>query len=137
MTPLLQRLTNGEIVVADGAMGTMLIQRGLASIGACPEAVNLTRPDVLEEIARLYRDAGAEIIETNTFGASPLKLAMYGMDARTEEINRAAAAAVRRAVGAGAYVSASCGPCGKMLKPYGRAWHRRIRHRDRERLSRA
>ena len=119
MIPILQRLKNGEILIADGAMGTMLMQRGLADLGGCPEACNLSRPDALEDIARAYLDAGAEIIQTNTFGGTPLKLAMYGLDARTEEINRAAVLAVRRAVGDQAYVSASIGPCGRMLKPYG------------------
>lgn len=119
MVSILERLKNGEVLIADGAMGTMLMQRGLADLGSCPEACNLTHADALADIARSYLDAGAEIIQTNTFGASPLKLAMYGLDAQTEEINRAAVQAVRRAVGDQAYVSASVGPCGKMLRPYG------------------
>jgi 5-methyltetrahydrofolate--homocysteine methyltransferase len=116
--PLLERLAVGDILVADGAMGTMLFARGLQP-GDCPEKVNLEHPDWLEEIARAYLEAGAEIIQTNTFGGSPLKLAQYGLDARTEEINIAAVRAVRRAVGDRALVSASCGPTGRMLLPYG------------------
>jgi len=83
--------------------------------------VTLERPEILEEIARLYFEAGAEIIQTNTFGGCPLKLAQYALDDKTEEINAAAVRAVRKAVGEKAYVSASCGPCGAILKPYGDA----------------
>ena len=118
MKPLLERLTDGEVLVGDGAMGTMLLARGLES-GASPESFSLNRPEVLQEIARLYLEAGADIIQTNTFGGCPLKLAMYGLDDQAEEINRAAAAAVRSAVNDRALVSGSCGPSGAMLKPYG------------------
>ncbi len=118
MRPLLDRLCAGETVLADGAMGTMLFQRGLES-GACPEALNLSRPELLADVARAYLESGAEIIQTNTFGGSALKLAMYDLDGQVAEINRAAVAAVRAAVGERAYVSGSCGPCGKLLKPYG------------------
>ncbi|UCG31592.1 MAG: homocysteine S-methyltransferase family protein [Phycisphaerales bacterium] len=120
MEPLLQRLGRGDVLVADGAMGTMLFERGLRP-GQCPEAVNLERPELLEEIAGLYLDAGAEIIQTNTFGASPAKLAMYGLEDRTSPINTHAAQAVRRAVGGRALVSGSCGPSGRLLRPYGDA----------------
>jgi 5-methyltetrahydrofolate--homocysteine methyltransferase len=118
MERLLDRLHNGEILVADGAMGSLLIEKGLRS-GQCPEELNLTKPDMLEEIAGLYLDAGADIIQTNTFGGSPLKLAAYSLEDRASLINRNAVAAVRNAVAGRAYVSASCGPSGKILMPYG------------------
>ncbi|MCK4404553.1 MAG: homocysteine S-methyltransferase family protein [candidate division Zixibacteria bacterium] len=118
MKSLLKRLKDGEILVADGAMGTMLFDFGLKP-GEPPESFNLTRPEVLEEIARLYFDAGADITQTNTFGASPLRLSFYSLDDKTEEINRNAVLAVRKVVGDRAYVSASCGPSGRLLKPYG------------------
>ena len=118
MSTLLQRIAEAGVLVADGAMGTMLLDRGLRP-GDCPESVNLDRPVVLEEIARLYLEAGADIIQTNTFGGSPLKLAAYGLAAKTEEINRSAVDAVRRAVASRALVCASCGPSGRLLKPYG------------------
>ncbi len=118
MKRLLERLTEGEILVADGAMGTMLFARGLES-GQCPESINLDRPVLLEEIAGLYLNAGADICETNTFGASPLKLAQYGLQDRMEEINNSAVRAVRRVVGDRAYVAGCCGPSGNILTPYG------------------
>ncbi len=118
MKKLLERLHNGEILVADGAMGTMLFERGLKS-GECPEELNLSRIDILEDIARLYLDAGAEIIQTNTFGGSPLKLASYSLEDEAPLINRNAVSAVKGVVAGRAYVMASCGPCGKILKPYG------------------
>lgn len=120
MVPLLERIQGGDVLLADGAMGTLLMERGLPA-GACPESINLERPELLEEIARLYLEAGADIIQTNTLGASPIKLAMYGLAERTEEVNLSAARAVRRVVGDKAYVYGSCGPCALMLKPYGDA----------------
>ena len=120
MTPILEQVAAGQVLVADGAIGTLLMQRGLQA-GACPESVNLQRPEDLEEIARLYLEAGADIVQTNTFGGSPLKLAMYGLDGQAEEINRRAVGAVRKVVGDRAFVSGPCGPSGKMLKPYGDA----------------
>ena len=120
MTGLVERIEAGEVLVADGATGTMLQQKGLAP-GQCPESFNLTCPEVLEQVAAQYRQAGADIVQTNTFGGSPLKLAAYGLADRTEQVNQAAVRAVRGAVGDGVFVSGSCGPCGRMLKPYGDA----------------
>jgi len=115
---LLEDVQKGKVLVADGAMGTMLMARGLKP-GEPPESLNLTKTSVLEEIARLYLEAGADLLQTNTFGASSLKLSAYGLDDRTEEINRRAVQAVKKVVGAQAYVYASCGPTGRILKPHG------------------
>ena len=120
MTGLIERLQAGEVLVADGAVGTILQQQGLAP-GQCPESFNLTSPEVLEQVAAQYRQAGADIVQTNTFGGSPLKLAEYGLAGQTEQINQAAVNAVRGAVGDGSFVSGSCGPSGRMLKPHGDA----------------
>jgi len=120
MKPILKRLSEGDTLIADGAMGSLLMARAKDIIkGKCPEVVNLTKPEVLEEVAALYLEAGADIIQTNTFGGSPLKLSDYNMQDDTEAINRSAVAAVKKVVDGRAYVSASIGPCGKMLKPYG------------------
>lgn len=118
MKSILKRLYNGEILVSDGAMGTMLFQKGLPS-GECPESINLKNPEILEEIAKLYFDAGADIIQTNTFGGSPLKLSDYGFEDKAEEINKIAVKMVKNVVNNQAYISGSCGPSGKLLKPYG------------------
>lgn len=117
---ILPRLRRGEILIGDGALGTELIARGLRP-GEAPEAWNSARPGTLEEIARLYTDAGSDFVTTNTFGASPIKLAAGGLAGRMEELNRAAVAIVRRAVGDRAWVFASCGSCGRLLTPYGDA----------------
>ncbi len=118
MKPLLKRIAEGEIIIADGAMGTQLAEHGV-DLTACVEKINLDNFAVLEEIARSYYESGAEIVQTATFGASPLKLAMYELDHMTEQIIANAVDAVKNAVGDKAYVSGSVGPSGKMLKPYG------------------
>jgi 5-methyltetrahydrofolate--homocysteine methyltransferase len=118
MISILERLKKDEILVADGAMGTMLMKRELKP-GDCPDAINLTKPEILEEIAQQYLDAGADIFQTNTFGASPMKLADYELEDKTEEINTIAVSSVRKVVGDQAYISGSCGPSGGILKPYG------------------
>lgn len=120
MRPFLKRIAAGETLCGDGAWGTQLMARGL-NPGDSFEALNLSRPEVLAEIAGLYIAAGAEIITTNTFGASPLNLAAHGLDDRTEEINRAAVEAIRPATAGQALVSGSVGPTGKILAPYGDA----------------
>jgi 5-methyltetrahydrofolate--homocysteine methyltransferase len=116
--PLLHRLRDGEILVGDSAIGSMLIAHGLQP-GRCPELITLEEPEILAAIARRYLAAGGELLTTNTFGASPLKLSDYELMERTEELNRAAVAILREVAAGNAYVSASCGPSGKILKPYG------------------
>jgi 5-methyltetrahydrofolate--homocysteine methyltransferase len=118
MKSILERIKDGVILVADGAMGTMLFERGLQT-GDCPELMNLTGPEILEEIAQLYFETGADIIQTNTFGGSPLKLSDYGLADKCREINSKAVECVRKVIGGNAYLSGSCGPSGKLLKPYG------------------
>ena len=110
-SPLLARLRRGDTVVSDGALGTMLIARGLQT-GKCTESATLEHPDWIEEIASAYLAAGAEIIQTNTFGASPPRLAVYGLEDQTEKINTTGVRLARRAVGSRALVMASCGPTG-------------------------
>ena len=95
MVGLLERLADGAVLVSDGAMGTQLFSRGLKP-GESPEALNLSHPEYLQEIAREYREAGADIVHTNTFGGSPVSLAGFGLADRTEEINTRAVEAARR-----------------------------------------
>ena len=120
METVLERIGKGETLTADGAMGSLLMAQAKDLIqGKCPEFINLSRSDILEEVASLYMEAGADIVQTNTFGGSPLKLSDYSLDDKTEEINKVAVQAVKKVVEGKAYVSASCGPTGKMLKPHG------------------
>jgi len=118
MRPFRERVERGPVIVADGAIGSLLMERGLEA-GGCPEALTLEHPELLRDITVGYAEAGAELVQTNTFGASPLKLASYGLEQKTEEINRRAVVAVREAVGDDVYVSGSCGPSGRILEPYG------------------
>jgi 5-methyltetrahydrofolate--homocysteine methyltransferase len=120
MQPILSRLKSRPALVADGAVGTLLMEEGLQA-GASPESLNLTNPQVLRDIARVYLEAGAEIVQTNTFGGTSLKLAEHGLDDRCDEINERAVDMVNDAVGGEAYVSGSCGPTGRILQPYGDA----------------
>lgn len=120
MPSLIERLDAGDILVGDGAWGTQLMARGLEP-GDSPEAINLATPEILGEIARLYVEAGADLVTTNSFGGSPLNLERYRLADRTEEINRAAVEALKPVVGDRALVSGSVGPSGSILAPYGDA----------------
>lgn len=118
MKPLIDRVRRRERIVGDGAMGTMLIARGLPS-GQPPERWTLERPQVVEEIAHAYADAGAELITTNSFGGSPIRLRAHGLESRLEEINGEAVMLARSAAEGRAHVIASIGPTGQLLKPLG------------------
>ena len=90
MTTLRQLLEDGRVHVLDGAMGTMLYSKGFF-LNVCYDELNLKQPKLVQEVHEAYVRAGAEILETNTFGANPAKLASYGLAAETERINQAAA----------------------------------------------
>ncbi len=115
-------LEAGSPILADGAMGTMLHNRG-ASLDTCFDDLNRTQPEMVAQIHLEYLDAGAQIIETNSFGANRHKLALYGLEAQVGPINAAAAALARQAVeasGRKALVAGSVGPLGVRLAPFGR-----------------
>src|SRR5687768_13531542 len=114
---LLQRLAAMPLV-CDGAMGTMLYAKGVY-LNRCYDEVTLTAPELVSEIHRAYVQAGAEVLETNTFGANPVKLAKHGLEDRTEELNRRAAALARGAGGGGVYVLGAVGPLGVRIEPWG------------------
>ena len=118
MRTLAELLADGRPHVADGGMGTMLYARG-AFLNVCYDELSIQRPDLVRDIHREYVRAGAELIETNTFGANPFKLAHYGLTADTERINAAAARLARDAAGSDALVLGAIGPLGVRMEPFG------------------
>ena len=111
-------IDDGRVHIFDGAMGTLLYGRGVF-VNVCYDELNLSRPELVRQIHEEYVAAGAEILETNTFGANPVKLSSYGLDARTEEINRKAVALAREAAGRRARVAGAVGPLGIRIEPWG------------------
>ncbi|HXH29130.1 MAG TPA: homocysteine S-methyltransferase family protein, partial [Candidatus Polarisedimenticolia bacterium] len=107
-TPFLETLGQGPMVF-DGAMGTQLYERGYFITRSFDEA-NLARPDLVLEIHRAYAAAGAQILESNTFGGNRELLGRYGAQDRLREINRAGVRLAREAAGRRAYVAGSVGP---------------------------
>ena len=114
----LQALLKERIVILDGAMGTLLQARGMLP-GDCPELFGVEHPEMLLDIHRQYLEAGADIIQTNTFGGNRYKLAEYGLENRVAEINGELVTIARRAVGQHGLVAACIGPTGKLLRPMG------------------
>ena len=107
-----------RITVCDGAMGTMMHEKGIP-LGSSFDEVNVSRPELVEEIHRGYLDAGAQIIETNTFGANRARLDSYGVGSQARAINIAGAKIARKCAGDGAFVAGSVGPTGKLMQPLG------------------
>jgi 5-methyltetrahydrofolate--homocysteine methyltransferase len=114
-------LASHPVVLADGAMGTMLFAAGL-QFGDPPEAWNLSHPDVVRRIHRAYLDAGSQIVMTNTFGANRQRLGLHGLERRVSELNQTAAILLRgevAAAGGTALVAGDIGPTGSILAPTG------------------
>jgi len=111
-------IDNGGAHLFDGALGTELYQRGVF-INQCYDALNLQRPELVTELHEIYRDAGAEILETNSFGANRVRLEQFGLADQVEAINRAGAHLARQVAGDELYVAGSMGPLGIRIEPYG------------------
>ena len=118
MQPFLEALEQ-RVLVCDGAMGTMLYTKGVF-INKSFDALNLTSPDLVAAVHDEYVRAGADIVETNTFGANRIKLGSFGLADKLHEINVAGVAIARRAAGDRAYVAGSIGPLGIRIEPWGK-----------------
>lgn len=118
--PFLRWLEAGQVVLGDGAMGTQLYERGVY-INRNFDSLNTTDPHLVKTVHRDYVQAGARILETNTFGANPVKLGKFALADHTEEINRAGVEIARRCAneGANVLVAGAIGPLGNSLMPIG------------------
>ncbi|MFZ7102204.1 MAG: homocysteine S-methyltransferase family protein [Peptococcaceae bacterium] len=113
-------LLKDNVFIFDGAMGTMLQQRGLKS-GACPELMNLKEPEIIKEVHLEYIGKGADVISTNTFGANSVKLGEYNLADKVGEINKKAVEIAKAASrGTKVLVAASVGPTGQFVEPLGK-----------------
>src|SRR5437899_5334454 len=108
-----------RILVCDGAMGTMLYAKGVF-INKSFDALNLTEPDLVLGVHKEYVRAGADVIETNTFGANRIKLGSFGIADKLHAINEQAARIARQAAGDRAYVAGAIGPLGIRIEPWGK-----------------
>ncbi|HEY7233330.1 MAG TPA: bifunctional homocysteine S-methyltransferase/methylenetetrahydrofolate reductase [Gemmatimonadaceae bacterium] len=135
---LLARLVDPDrIVLFDGAMGTMLYQKGVF-INQCYDELSVRSPDLVRDIHRLYVKAGSEILETNSFGANRIKLAQHGLEAQAAALNRAAATIAREVADASSHpvlVAGAVGPLGVRLEPYGPTSEEEARAVFREQLA--
>jgi methionine synthase I (cobalamin-dependent)/5,10-methylenetetrahydrofolate reductase len=118
MATLRDLIDDSRVHVLDGAMGTMLYNRGIF-VNVCYDELNVSQPALVREVHEAYVQAGAEVLETNTFGANPVKLSSYGLDDQTETINRTAVGIARLAAGNRALVVGAIGPLGIRLEPWG------------------
>ena len=120
MTDWKTQLDEKKVLIVDGAWGTELMNRGLTP-REVPDAWNIDRPEEIYSVALSYVNAGADIILTNTFGGSPLKLAKRGLAEKTAEINRLGTEISKKAASGRVLVFGSIGPTGELIKPLGAA----------------
>lgn len=119
MSKFLDALTQKAILIADGATGTQLLKAGLEP-GIAPESWNIDNPGAIVDLHRSYLDAGADIVLTNTFGGTSIRLERHQLQNKVKPINEAAARIAREAAGSRGFVFGDIGPTGAMLKPYGK-----------------
>ena len=114
---LKERLGQG-VFILDGGMGTQLMARDV-QVSKCNDYLGIEAPDIIQAIHADYIRAGSDAVITNSFGASQIGLAKYGLAEQCQDINRAAAANARAAAGDDNYVLGDIGPCGELLEPLG------------------
>ncbi len=118
MQDFIQAIADEHVYLFDGAMGTMLYAKGVF-INKCYDELNLRNPEIVLEVHRQYVRCGAEILETNTYGANRVKLRSFGIEEELRDINVAAVEIARRAAGDSVYVAGAIGPLGIRIEPYG------------------
>ena len=118
MSKLINALQDGHILIADGANGTMLQKLGLPP-GVAPERWNLENPDGVRTLHKLYVDAGSDMVLTNTFGGTSIRLEREKLHEQVVDINRSAATLAREAAGDKALVLGDIGPTGELMSPLG------------------
>jgi homocysteine S-methyltransferase len=118
MQDFIAAIADEHVYLFDGAMGTMLYSKGVF-INKCYDELNLLSPEIVLEVHKQYVRAGAEILETNTYGANRVKLGAFGIESELRDINMAAVEIARRAAGDNVYVAGAMGPLGIRIEPYG------------------
>jgi len=118
MQDFIQAIADEHVYLFDGAMGTMLYAKGVF-INKCYDELNLRSPEIVLEVHKQYVRAGAEVLETNTYGANRVKLRTFGIEDELRDINTAAVEIARRAAGDSVYVAGAIGPLGIRIEPYG------------------
>src|SRR5258708_14259508 len=118
MQDFIQAIADEHVYLFDGAMGTMLYSKGIF-INKCYDELNLRSPEIVLEVHKQYVRAGAEIVETNTYGANRVKLHGFGIESELRDINLSAVEIARRAAGDSVYVAGAIGPLGIRIEPYG------------------
>ncbi|HYS53684.1 MAG TPA: bifunctional homocysteine S-methyltransferase/methylenetetrahydrofolate reductase [Thermoanaerobaculia bacterium] len=118
MQDFIQAIADEHVYLFDGAMGTMLYSKGVF-INKCYDELNLRSPEIVLEVHKQYVRSGAEILETNTYGANRVKLRTFGIEEDLREINVKAVEIARKAAGDSVYVAGAIGPLGIRIEPYG------------------
>ena len=118
MQDFITAIADEHVYLFDGAMGTMLYSKGVF-INKCYDELNLLSPEIVLEVHKQYVRAGAEILESNTYGANRVKLGAFGIENELRDINMAAVEIARRAAGENVYVAGAIGPLGIRIEPYG------------------
>lgn len=131
--PFLEKIDR-RAVVCDGAMGTMLYSRGIP-FSHCYDELNTTNPQVVKDVHLAYIKAGADVIETNTFGANRFRLDKFGLGNQVREFNLAGARVAREAAGDDLYVAGAVGPLGILLEPLGQVSHSEARTAFRDQIA--